>query len=117
MLNKVYSAAFICLVIAVVFWIFASGILERFRTIEADCAVAGLGNVSIKHQYTNSRQSSLLAVNDQNPVVITVKNTDPIVNLEGPALQGKLNIETTSLFITLDNKSYSGTCAINQFSM
>jgi len=117
MLNKFYSAAFICFVIAVVFWIFASGILERFRTIEANCAVSGLGNVSIKHQYTNSLQSSMLAVNDQHPVAITVKSTDPIVNLEGPALQGKLSIETTSLFITIDNKSYSGTCEINQFSM
>ena len=68
MLNRVYSVAFIIGIFGVVFWIFSSGMLERFRTIEAQCTVGGLGKVSIQHQYTNTAEKSTLAVNDKSTI-------------------------------------------------
>ena len=117
MLNKVYSVAFICSILAVVFWIFSSGILERFRTIKAQCLIGSLGKVSIQHQYTNTAEKSTLAVNDQNAVPLQVKSSKNMFHMKGPELQGKLNLETQVIFITLGNKSYSGKCTIEQFSM
>ena len=117
MLNKIYSVAFICSILSVVFWIFSSGILERFRTIEAQCMIGSLGKVSIQHQYTNTSEKSILAVNDQNSVPLQVKSSKNVFHLKGPELQGKLNLETRVIFITLGNKSYSGRCTIEQFSM
>jgi hypothetical protein len=117
MLNKIYPVAFICSILGAVFWIFSSGILERFRTIEAQCAIGGLGKVSIQHQYTNTAEKSVLTVNDQNSVSLKVKASKNMFHLQGPELQGKLNLETKVIFITLGNKSYSGRCTIEQFSM
>jgi len=117
MLNKIYSVAFICSILSVVFLIFSSGILERFRTIEAQCMIGGLGKVSIQHQYTNTSEKSILAVNDQNSVPLQIKSSKNMFHLKGPELQGKLNLETQVIFITLGNKSYSGKCTIEQFSM
>ena len=81
MLNKIYSVAFICSIFVVVFWIFSSGILERFRTIEAQCVIGGLGKVSIQHQYTNTAEKSTLTVNDQNAASGKIKQKH--VSLEG----------------------------------
>ena len=117
MLNKIYSLAFIFSIFVAVFWIFSSGILERFRTIEAQCVIGGLGKVSIQHQYTNTAEKSTLAVNDQNPGPLQVKLSKDMFHLKGPELQGKLNLKTQVIFITLGNKSYSGKCKIEQFSM
>ena len=117
MLNKIYSVAFICSIFVAVFWIFSSGILERFRTIEAQCVIGGLGRVSIQHQYTNTVEKSALTVNDQNSVPLQVKSDKNMFHLKGPELQGKLNLETQVILITLGNKSYSGKCTIQQFSM
>ena len=117
MLNRTYSVAFICIIFAAVFWIFSSGILERFRTIEAQCIIGGLGKASIQHQYTNTAEKSILAVNDQNAVPFHLKSIKNVFHLKGPELQGKLNLETQVIFITLGNKSYSGKCTIEQFSM
>jgi len=117
MLNKIYSVAFICSILVAVVWIFSSGILERFKTIEAQCVIGGLGEVSIQHQYTNTAEKSTLAVNDQNAVPLQVKSSKNMFHMKGPELQGKLNLETQVIFITLGNKSYSGKCTIEQFSM
>ena len=117
MLNKIYSVAFICGIFGAVFWIFSSGILERFRTIEAQCVIGGLGKVSIQHQYTNTSEKSILAVNEQDSVPLQVKSSKNMFHLKGPELQGKLNLDTQVIFITLANKSYSGKCTIDQFSM
>lgn len=117
MLNKIYSVAFICSLFGAVFWVFSSGILERFRTIEAQCVIGGLGKVSIRHQYTNTAEKSILAINDQNAIPLKVKSIKNMFHLKGPNLQGKLNLETQVIFITLGNKSYSGKCTIEQFSM
>ena len=117
MLNKIYSVAFICGIFGAVFWIFSSGILERFRTIEAQCVIGGLGKVSIQHQYTNTSEKSILAVNEQDFVPLQVKSSQNMFHLKGPELQGKLNLDTQVIFITLANKSYSGKCTIDQFSM
>ena len=117
MLNRTYSLAFICIICAAVFWIFSSGILERFRTIEAQCIIGGLGKVSIQHQYTNTAEKSILAVNDQNSVPLQITSSKNILHFKGAELQGKLNIETQVIFITLGNKSFSGKCTIEQFSM
>ena len=117
MLNKIYSVAFICGIVVSVFWIFSSGILERFRTIEAQCVIGGLGKVSIQHQYTNTADKTMLAVNDQSFVPLQVKSSKNMFHLKGPELEGKLNLETQVIFITLGNKSYSGKCKIEQFSM
>ena len=117
MLNRVYSAAFIISIFGVVLWIFSSGILERFRTIEAQCTIGGLGKVAIQHQYTNTSEKSIIAVNDQSTISLQVELIKNSLLLEGPELQGKLNLETSALFITLGNKSYSGKCTITQFSM
>ena len=117
MLNKIYYVAFICGIFGAAFWIFSSGILERFRTIEAQCVIGGLGNVSIQHQYSNTSEKSILAVNDQNSVPLQITSSKNILHLKGPELQGKLNTETQVIFITLGNKSFSGKCTIEQFSM
>ena len=117
MLNKIYSVAFICSLFGAVFWIFSSGILERFRTIEAQCVISGLGKVSIQHQYTSTAEKSILAVDDQNAVPLQLKSIKNVFHMKGPELQGKLNLETQVIFITLGNKSYSGKCTIEQFSM
>ena len=117
MLNRVYSVAFIIGIFGVVFWIFSSGILERFRTIEAQCTIGGLGKVAIQHQYTNTAEKSIVAVNDQTIIKIQVELIKNSLLLEGPELQGKLNLETNALFITLGNKSYIGKCTVTQFSM
>ena len=117
MLSKIYSVAFICSILVAVFWVFSSGILERFRTIEAQCVIGGLGKVSIQHQYTNTAEKSTLAVNDQNSVPLQIKASKNTFHLKSPELQGKLNLETQVIFITLGNKSYSGKCTIEQFSM
>ena len=117
MLNKIYSVAFICGIFGAVFWIFSSGILERFRTIEAQCVIGGLGKVSIQHQYTNTSEKSILAVNEQDFVPLQVKSSKNMFHLKGPELQGKLNTETQVIFITLGNKSFSGKCTVEQFSM
>lgn len=117
MLNKIYSVAFICSILVAVFWIFSSGILERFRTVEAQCVIGGLGKVSIQHQNTNTAEKSTLAVNDQSSVPLQIKSSKNIFHLKGPELQGKLNLKTQVIFITLGNKSYSGKCTIEQFSM
>ena len=117
MLNRVYSVAFIICIFGVVFWIFSTGILERFRTIEAQCTIGGLGKVAIQHQYTNTAEKSIIAVNDQSTIKLQVELMKNSLMLTGPNLQGKLNLETSALFITLGNKSYSGKCSITQFSM
>ena len=117
MLNKIYSVAFICSIFGAVFWIFSSGILERFRTIEAGCVVGGLGQVAIQHQYTNTAEKSILAVNNQNSVPLQVKLIKNMLHFKGTNIQGKLNLETQFIFITLGNNSYSGKCTIEQFSM
>lgn len=117
MLNRVYSVAFIIGIFGVVFWIFSSGILERFRTIEAQCTVGGLGKVSIQHQYTNTAEKSIIAVNDQSTIKPQVELFNNSLRLESAELQGKLNLETNALFITLGNKSYIGKCTVTQFSM
>lgn len=117
MLNRVYSAAFIISIFGIVFWIFSSGILERFRTIEAQCTIGGLGKVAIQHQYTNTSEKSIIAVNDQSTINLQVELIKNSLLLKGPELQGKLNLETSALFITFGNKSYSGKCIITQFSM
>ena len=117
MLNKIYSVAFICSIFGAVFWIFSSGMLERFRTVEARCVIGGLGQVSIQHQYTNTTEKSILAVNDQNSVPLQVKSSKNMFHMKGPELQGKLNLETQVILITIGNKSYSGKCTIEQFSM
>lgn len=117
MLNKLRSTVFICLIIGAVIWIFSSGVLERFRTIEAQCVIAGIGNVSIEHQYTNSAEKSILVVNDQHTIKLAINRTNSLLNMQGPEVQGKLNLETKALFMTLGNKSYSGKCVIKQFSM
>lgn len=79
--------------------------------------IGSLGKVSIQHQYTNTTETSTLAVNDQNSVPLQIKSSKNIFHLKGPELQGKLNLETQVIFITLGNKSYSGKCTIEQFSM
>ena len=79
--------------------------------------IGSLGKVSIQHQYTNTTETSTLAVNDQNSVPLQIKSSKNIFHLKGPELQGKLNVETQVIFITLGNKSYSGKCTIEQFSM
>ena len=79
--------------------------------------IGGLGQVSIQHQYTNTAEKSTLAVNDQNAVPLQVKSSKNMLHLMGPELQGKLNLDTQVIFITLANKSYSGKCTIDQFSM
>ena len=84
MLNRTYSVAFICIIFAAVFWIFSSGILERFRTIEAQCIIGGLGKVSIQHQYTNTAEKSILAVNDQNFRAASDNIEQKYTSLEGP---------------------------------
>ena len=117
MLNRIYSVAFIIGIFGAVFWIFSSGILERFRTIEAQCVIGGLGKVSIQHQYTNTSEKSILAVNEQDSVPLQVKSSKNMFHLKGRELQGKLNLDTQVIFITLGNKSYSGKCTIEQFSM
>ena len=117
MLNKIYSVAFICSIFGAVFWIFSSGMLERFRTVKAQCVIGGLGKVSIQHQYTNTSEKSILAVNDQNSVPLQVKSSENMFHMKGPELQGKLNLETQVILITIGNKSYSGKCTIEQFSM
>ena len=117
MLNRVYSVAFIIGIFGVVFWIFSSGILERFRTIEAQCTVGGLGKVSIQHQYTNTAEKSIVTVNDQSTIKPQVELFNNTLRLKGAKLQGKLNLETNALFITLGNKSYIGKCTVTQFSM
>ena len=117
MLNKVYSVAFICIILAVVFWIFSSGILERLKTIKAKSLIGRRGKVSIQDQYTNTAEKSTLAVNDQNSGPLQIKSSKNMFHLKGPELRGKLNLETQVIFITLGNKSYSGKCTIEQFSM
>ena len=117
MSNRLYTAAFVCMLIGLVFWIFSSGILERFRAIEANCVVNGLGNVSIQHHYTNRSEKSILIIDGQEITNLSIDQYDDILQLKGSELQGKLNLETTALFITLGNKSYSGKCSIKQFSM
>ena len=79
--------------------------------------IGSLGKVSIQHQYTNTTETSTLAVNDQNSVPLQIKSSKNMFHLKGPELQGKLNLETQVIFITLGNKSYSGKCNIEQFSM
>ena len=79
--------------------------------------IGSLGKVSIQHQYTNTAEKSTLAVNDQNSVPLQIKASKNMFHLKGPELQGKLNLETQVIFITLGNKSYSGKCTIEQFSM
>ena len=79
--------------------------------------ISGLGKVSIQHQYTNTAEKSTLAVNDQNSVPLQIKSSKNMFHLKGSELQGKLNLETQVIFITLGNKSYSGKCTIEQFSM
>lgn len=117
MSNRLYTAALVCMLIGLVFWIFSSGILERFRAIEAQCVVNGLGKVSIQHQYTNTSEKSILIIDDQKITKLLINKYDDTLQLRGSELQGKLNLETTALFITLGNKSYSGKCKIKQFSM
>ena len=79
--------------------------------------IGSLGKVSIQHQYTNTTETSTLAVNDQNSVPLQIKSSKNMFHLKGSELQGKLNLETQVIFITLGNKSYSGKCTIEQFSM
>ena len=117
MLNKIYSVAFISSIFGAVFWIFSSGILERFRAIEAQCVIGGLGEVKIQHQYSNTTERSILAINDQNPIKLQIDLSKKNLLMKGPELLGKFNLETGALFITLDNKSFSGKCIIKQFSM
>ena len=113
MLNNLFISVYLQYLCNSVLDIFF-GILERFRTIEAQCVIGGLGKVSIQHQYTNTAEKSTLAVND--PRAASGKIEQRHVSLEGPELQGKLN-KTQVIFITLGNKSYSGKCKIEQFSM
>jgi hypothetical protein len=117
MLNKTYTVIFISCVCGAVYWVFSSGILERFRTIEAQCSVGGFGNLSIQHQYTSTTEKSILVMNDQQTVNLQVELNKNTLQLKSPELQGKLNLETQALFITLGNKSYTGKCKIKQFSM
>ena len=117
MLNKIFSVAFIIGIFGVVLWIFSSGILERFRTIEAQCNIGGLGKVSIQHQYTNTAEKSILTVSDQSTINLQIELIRNSLLLKGHELQGRLNLETKAIFITIGNKSYSGKCSINQFSM
>lgn len=117
MLNKIFPVAFIIGVFGGLLWIFSSGLLERFRTIEAQCTIGGLGKVSIQHQYTNTADKSILAVNEQSTIKLQIEIIRNSLLLKGPELQGKLNLETEAVFITLGNKSYSGKCSINRFSM
>ena len=79
--------------------------------------IGSLGKVYIQHQYTNTTETSTLAVNDQNSVPLQIKSSKNMFHLKGSELQGKLNLETQVIFITLGNKSYSGKCTIEQFSM
>lgn len=117
MLNKIYSVAFICSIVLAVFWIFSSGMLERFRTVEAQCLIGGLGKITIQHQYSNTAERSILAINDQNPIKLQIELSKKILSFKSPEIQGKFNIETEIILITLGNKSYSGECSIKQFSM
>lgn len=117
MSNRLYTAALLCMLIGLVFWIFSAGILERFRAIEAQCVLNGLGNVSFQHQYTNTSEKSILIIDGQKITKLLIDQYDDTLQLRGSNLQGKLNLETKSLFITLGNKSYSGKCKIKQFSM
>ena len=117
MLNKTYTVIFISCVCAAVYWVFSSGILERFRTIEAQCSVSGLGILSIQHQYTSTAEKSMLVVNDQKTVNLQIELNNNTLQLISPEIRGKLNLETRAFLITLGNKSYSGKCEIQQFSM
>lgn len=108
---------FISCVCGAVYWVFSSGILERFRMIEAKCSVGGLGNLSIKHQYTSTAEKSILVVSDQKSVNLQVELKKNTLRFKSPQLEGKLNLETKALLITLGNNSYSGKCNIKQFSM
>jgi hypothetical protein len=117
MLPRIYSAVFVSCIFGVVFWVFSSGILERFRTIEAQCIIGGLGNVSIQHQYTNTSEKSIFIMNDQSAVPLLAKLSQNALLFKGFQIQGKLSLETQAVFITVNNKSYSGKCAIQQFSM
>jgi len=117
MLNKIYSVAFISSILVAVFWIFSSGILERFTNIEAQCVIRSLGKVTIQHQYSNTNERSILVIHDQNPIKLQIELSKKILLLKGAELQGKINLETETLFMTIDNKSYSGKCSIKQFSM
>jgi len=117
MLSRIHTIAFISSILIVVYWVFSSGILERFRTIEAQCNVGGLGKLLIQHQYTNTAEKSILVLNDQHSQNLEVELSKNILTLKGPEVQGKLSLETQAIFITLGNKSYSGKCTIQQFSM
>lgn len=117
MRNNLYAAALILSIIVMIFWAFVSGVLERFSTIDANCQVNGLGVITIQHQYTNTNQSTNLVVGDRDVSVSSAAKTGDILKLKGTMLDLKLNLDKHTTFVILKNKSYSGKCTVQIFSM
>ena len=117
MRNKLYSAALVLSIIVMIFWAFVSGVLERFSTIDANCQINGLGDITVQHQYTNTNQSTNLVVGNRDVHVSSAEKTGDILKLEGTMLDLKLHLGKHTVFVILNNKSYSGKCTVQIFSM
>src|SRR6056300_1571300 len=92
--NKALLGVLLVGLIGVFLVISKSGVLSRFNTISARCELSGLG--TLKARYQHSSTNELISVN-LNGIEIDLKNK--------------------KIFATINNKSFSGICTLDNFNM
>jgi hypothetical protein len=115
--NKVLLGVLLIGCIGVFLVVSKSGVLSRFNTISAHCELSGLGTLKARYQYSSTNE--LISVNlngleiDQLRVALSREN----LNIFDANRSIKIDLKNKKIFATLNNKSFSGNCTVDNFKM
>lgn len=115
--NKVLLGVLLIGCIGVFLVVSKSGVLSRFNTISAHCELSGLGTLKARYQYSSTNEVISANLNGLEipQLQVALSNTD--LHLFDVNHSIKIDLKNKKIFTTLNNKSFSGNCTLDNFKM
>lgn len=115
--NKALLAVLVIGCIGVFTVVSKSGVLSRFNTISANCELNGLGTLKARYHYSSTNELISVNLNGLEIESLQVALSKSAINIYDANHSIKIDLKNKKVFTTLNNKSFSGNCSIDNFKM
>jgi hypothetical protein len=115
--NKALLAVLVIGCMGVFIIVSKSGVLSRFNTISANCQLSGLGTLRVRYQYSSTNELMSVNLNGLEIDRLQVVLSKSALNIYDEDHSIKIDLKNKKVFTTLNRKSFSGKCSIDNFKM
>lgn len=115
--NKALLAVLVIGCMGVFIIVAKSGVLSRFNTISANCELSGLGTLRVRYQYSSTNELMSVNLNGLEIDRLQVALSKSALNIYDEDHSIKIDLKNKKVFTTLNSKSFSGKCSIDNFKM